>query len=123
MTESEERTKRQIEWTSVLIASILGISGGTAAPFVAGKIAPQAIEDVARPDPFTGAEGRALGERVDKTEERITRIERLVEAHAVEMRYIVKMLEEMRQSLREISRELHDHEERRGGLTGGTHDV
>ena len=64
-------------WIAAVVAFISGgVGGGSGTYYVlAGGLGPTQLQEIARPDPYTGTQGQALDRRIGELERRITDVE------------------------------------------------
>ena len=67
-------------WQKGLIIALIGMASGGAGYLGAG-VSPVATDPQARPDSFTGTEGRAMGNDIEALERRMDKIELTVMTH------------------------------------------
>ncbi len=75
MVESKHNFPNSTRWFPIVIAVLgsgLGAGGGL---YIGSTMTPVQLQEIARPDPFTGTEGAALERRITDLERRITLIE------------------------------------------------
>ncbi|MEE9158961.1 MAG: hypothetical protein V3U60_11305 [Gammaproteobacteria bacterium] len=75
VTSKTNTSKNAIQWFPIVIAVLASGVGAGGGLYIGSTMTPAQLQEIARPDPFTGADGAALEKRISDLERRITLIE------------------------------------------------
>lgn len=95
MADKPNNSKNGARWLPLVIAVLgsgVGAGGGL---YIGSTMTPAQIQEIARPDPFTGAQGAVLERRINDLERRLTLVEgRMRDAYLKELANRLDKLEQ-----------------------------
>ncbi len=91
MAENKQNSTRWLPLAIAVLGTGVGAGSGL---YIGSTMTPAQLQEIARPDPFTGTEGAALERRINDLERRITLVEdRAKDEHLKELESRLERLE------------------------------